>query len=357
MIRLKLILLSLCSLMIWPVEAQIPVLSALPDCGLAEQASMDGLRVGAVVLNLEEGRGCVESLDERFQVASVTKLFVAGAYLERANVALSPPQRTLTFTHDYWMAGRDDCLRREDIGRSYDYLSLIDLMIGCSDNAATWMLMDALGWGTVQDYVRRYAGQSVGEVLPYAEVDKRKLALSDARWQDVPTALASRFYRVGMTEGLSNYLNPLPQRLRGQQYNALNARYFREASSNTATPRAIAEYLIYLHLAAQNGNWGNQVLAQRMFAALLTTPRQYSMEAAPSNWRIGSKDGLDRGIVAEANIIFTEDNPLRARAVVVVFLQQTRADSRAFQLPTRPESLLNVVMRQFSSAILRYLGG
>lgn len=255
------------------------------------------------------------------------------------------------------MAGRDDCLRREDIGRSYDYLSLIDLMIGCSDNAATWMLMDALGWGTVQDYVRRYAGQGAGEVLPYSEVDKRKLALNDGRWQNVPTVLASRFYRVGMTEGLSEYLNPLPQRLHGQQYNALNARYFREASANTATPRAIAEYLIYLHLAAHNGNWGNQVLAQRMFNALLTTPRQYSMEAAPASWRIGSKDGLDRGVVAEANIIFTEDDPLRARAVVVVFLQQTRADSHAFQLPIWPESPLNVVMRQLSGTLLSYLDG
>ncbi|MCS6834655.1 MAG: class A beta-lactamase-related serine hydrolase [Anaerolineae bacterium] len=356
MIRLTTALLSLFLLMIQPAQAQTSALSALPDCGFAERIAMDGLRVGAVVLNLENGQGCAESLDERFQVASVMKLFVAGAYLERANLSLSPQQRVLTFTREYWMAGRDDCLRREDIGRSYDYLSLISLMIGCSDNAATWMLMDALGWGTVQDYVRRHASRGAGEVLPYAEVDKRKLILSDSRWRDVPTVLASRFYRVGMTEGLGEYLNPLPQRLHGQQYNTLNARYFRETESNTATPRAIAEYLIYLHLAAQNGGWANQVLAQRMFAALLTTPRQYSMESAPADWRIGSKDGLDRGIAAEANIVFTEDDPLRVRAVVVVFLQQTRSDSRAFQLPTRPDSPLNVIMRQLSGIIMGYLG-
>jgi len=337
-------------------QAQIPALGALPACGFAEQVGMEGLRVGAVVVDLESGAGCTEALDERFQVASVAKLFVAGAYLERANVALSAEQRTLTFTEDYWMAGRDDCLRREDIGLSYDYLSLIALMMGCSDNAATWMLMDALGWGAVQDYVRRYGGR-VGEVLPYAEVDKRKLALSDARWLGVPTILASRFYRSGMTEGLSEYLSPLPQRLRSAQYNALNARYLQEANGNTATPRAIAEYLIYLQLASQNGDWGSQVLAQRMFAALLTTPRQYSMDAAPSEWLIGSKDGLDRGIVAEANVIFAEGDPLRVRAVVVVFLQQTRADSRAFQLPTRAESPLNGVMRQLSAGIVSRLGG
>lgn len=89
MVRLKLIFLSFWALIVWPVQAQIPALSALPDCGLAGRVDEDDLRVGAVVLNLENGLGCVDSLDERFQVASVMKLFVAGAYLERANLALS----------------------------------------------------------------------------------------------------------------------------------------------------------------------------------------------------------------------------------------------------------------------------
>lgn len=65
----------------WPAQAQ-SALDALPDCGFSVPNDSSGTRVGAVILNFETGAGCAQALDRQFNVASVPKLFVAGAYYD-----------------------------------------------------------------------------------------------------------------------------------------------------------------------------------------------------------------------------------------------------------------------------------
>ncbi|MCA9915665.1 MAG: hypothetical protein KC496_20060, partial [Anaerolineae bacterium] len=57
-------------------------LDSLPDCGFTARSGIPNMNVGAVVINFETGVGCVENLDRTFQIASVPKLFIAGAFYE-----------------------------------------------------------------------------------------------------------------------------------------------------------------------------------------------------------------------------------------------------------------------------------
>src|SRR5690606_24654640 len=148
----------------------------------------------------------------------VPKIFVAAAYYDGViNRTISNTGR-LQFTRNYWMGGSNDCLRESDIGTSYTYDELVEFMINCSDNAATWMLMDSIGWQRVNNYVQSLGIEGIGEIIPYAEVDRLKLEFLDDRWVDIPTAIASRFYRSGNTSGLLDYFSEIPSRPNRDQF-------------------------------------------------------------------------------------------------------------------------------------------
>ena len=178
----------------------------------------DGLQIGAVVIDLNTRLGCVQNLEMTFNTASVPKIFVAAAYYDGiVNRTISNSGR-LQFTRNYWMGGQNDCLREEDIGTSYSYQELVELMINCSDNAATWMLMDSLGWVNVNNYVQSLGIANIGEVIPYSEVDRLKLTFLDETWASVPAGIASRYYRSGQTSGLLDYFTSVPPRPNRQQF-------------------------------------------------------------------------------------------------------------------------------------------
>src|SRR5688572_28909563 len=66
---------------IYPAAAEITVyLDSLTDCGFTEFVDEDGLRIGAVILNIDTGTGCTENLDTIFNVASVPNVFDAATY-------------------------------------------------------------------------------------------------------------------------------------------------------------------------------------------------------------------------------------------------------------------------------------
>jgi beta-lactamase class A len=152
-----------------------PNLENYPVCDFAQDAE-EGLRFGAVLYDFETGLGCVSRLNETFNAASVPKVFIAAAYYDfLARGAISPTTR-IQFTRNYWMAGQTDCLTESRIGETFSYQELIEMMINCSDNASTWLMMDSLGWGRINDYVRSLGIDGIGEIIPYSEVDRLKLS-------------------------------------------------------------------------------------------------------------------------------------------------------------------------------------
>jgi beta-lactamase class A len=330
--------------------AQTDPFSALPDCGFSALSPYDGLKVGAVVYNFDTVAGCVEGLDETFQVASVLKLFVAAAYYDLASEGRVASQQSLTFTRDYWMAGQSDCLDGDVIGRNYSPYELIDLMINCSDNAATWMLMDAIGWNTVQQYVADTGISGIGTILPYSEVDKRKLVMLDPAWEAVPTALASRFYRSGVTEGLEDYFDPIPERLSRETYVAVNAAYLSSSTANTATPRALAEYLLKMRDDAVGSDWQNAIAAAGVLEVMRNTQRLASTQAFPPDVWVGAKNGFDRGVLAEVNALFPLHGDI-PNGIVITLLEQTEYTQQTLTLPTRVQHPLNGFLRELSPDI------
>ena len=351
---IPLLLLALLSFGI--ADAQADPFSSLPNCGFSALSAYDGLKVGAVVYNIETGAGCVEGLDNTFQVASVLKLFVAAAYYDLASEGRVASQQSLTFTQDYWMAGQTDCLNGDVIGRSYSPYELIDLMINCSDNAATWMLMDAIGWNTVQQYVVNTGISGIGAILPYSEVDKRKLVMLDPAWETVPTALASRFYRSGVTEGLEDYFDPIPERLSRETYVAVNAAYLSTSTANTATPRALAEYLLKLRDDAVGSDWQNAIAAAGVLEVMRNTQRLASTQAFPSDVWVGAKNGFDRGVLAEVNALFPLHGDI-PNGIVIMLLEQTQYNQQTLTLPSRVQHPLNSFLRQLSPGIVNALYG
>ena len=167
--RLPLLLSLLISVLsqVMPADAQSDFLDALPPCNFTAAAPDANIIIGAVVYNIETGSGCAENLDEFFPVASVPKLFVAGALfdwiLESDVIGFDTE---LTFSERYWMGGRGDCLNGAALNAPVTLGALGDFMIYCSDNAATWMLMDAMGWERVDSYINAMGISDVGQVIP-----------------------------------------------------------------------------------------------------------------------------------------------------------------------------------------------
>lgn len=333
-----------------------PTLDSLPNCNFTETSGIEGLTVGAVIVHFETGRGCVENLDNVFNVASVGKLFVLGAYLERVMTGRSDYGQRLTFSQDYLMGGRTDCLSDADVGEEFSRGTLSELMIACSDNSATWMLMDDMLWSTVQTYIDSLGIDGIGEVIPYSEVDRRKLAFIDPTWETVPRDYASRYLRRRETTGLGQYFSEIPD-YSSEQRRQGSANYFNTYTTNTATPRAIADYLIKLRSDLANENSVEGQIARAFFNTLMLTQRQYSTQALPGTIYTGSKNGFDVGLTAEVNFLLESlDEYYRyPDALVIVFTQQTDVLNGDVQRPGDEDGILNSYLRDISPQITQIL--
>lgn len=329
----------------------LPVdLDALPPCNFTEIAGLRDVRVGAVVVNFRTGDGCAENIDQLFQVASVPKIFVAGAYFDLVMRGLASETSELIFNENYYMGGSTACMREENLGQRYTTRQLVELMINCSDNAATGMIMDAIGWGRVQEYIDSVGLEGVGRVIPYSEVDWLRLSAVDPRWEAVPRAMASRYLRMRSTAGLiPTYFPEAPQWDR-QAYLRASAEYLASATTNTATPRAIAEYILRLRNDLNSFDTG-ALVAQRMFTTLLYTQRLNSTQAFPGTILVGAKNGFDIGLTAEVNILFDEINSREPSGLAIVFTQQNDMLSPDVQMPNRENGVLNTYLRRLSSQI------
>lgn len=325
------------------------------DCGYTLATDEPDLQIGAVIVNFETGAGCIENLDRRFNTASVPKLFVAGAYYDWLSQGLVSATTTLTFNERYWMGGRNACLTERDLGREFTNAELVELMINCSDNAATWMLMDSLGWSRIQQYVDDLGLQNVGEVIPYSEVDRIKLTYLDPRWAQVPRGLSSRFYRRGWTDGLSAYFDDIPAPLTRAQYVETNRQYFADYMTNVLPPRAMADYLVRLRHDLIHG--GSQaIVAQRLFTTMLYTQRQYSTQALPGTVLAGAKNGFDRGLLAEVSVLFDDVESRVPSGLIIVFAQYQSLDNSTIDLPGPfAQGGLNQIMQGLSPRIMQVL--
>jgi len=355
-------LIVLLSVGLRPAQAQAPstdILDTLPACGYTAAAPDDNILVGAVAYNLQTGAGCAENLDTLFPVASVPKVFVAAAFFQTVleTDGLINFQTPITFSDRYWMSGRNSCLDVRALNAQVPAGELSDMMIACSDNAATWMLMDALGWQTVDSYVDSLDIPDIGRVIPYSEVDRQKLVFLDERWRQVPIAAASRFYRSRNDNLLlTSYFDQIPRYNRDELV-AANARYFDETTYNTITPRAMAAYLFKLaEDAPQNTNDGQ--VARWLFNTMLLTQRQYTAQAVPGQVTVGAKNGFDTGLRAEVNVMFNrlpgqQRNPT---AFSIVFIRQQNLDVPNMQPATnRDDAILNSYLLDIAPTLGRTL--
>lgn len=333
-------------------------LDRLPNCNFSAAVPTDNVILGAVVYNLQTGAGCTENLDTRFPVASVPKLVVAAALydaiLESGGTFNFDTE--LTFSSRYWMGGRTDCLNSNLLEQPVNLGELSDIMISCSDNSATWMVMDALGWQTVYDYVETLGINGIGQIIPYSEVDRQKLAIIDARWQDVPISMASRYFRSEGTTGLETYFSEMPQYNRLMEIEAEEA-YFNTTTFNTATPRAMARFITKMAQDAPRNDNDGQV-ARWLFGAMLLTQRQYSSQAFPGTVSVGSKNGFDTGLRAEVNVMFDslpgeQKNPT---AFSIIFSRQIDFNAGDLQPPVNSDlGVLNSYLLDLSPVISNIL--
>lgn len=338
-------------------ETQDLMLDTLPFCDFAPLDDSSDMQVGAVILNFETGSGCTQSLDQSFNVASVPKLFVAGAYYDWMVQGLVTMNTPMTFTEEYWMGGQNDCLRQDDIDTKYTGSDLLEYMINCSDNSATWMLMDAVGWLTVNNYIQGFGIDGIGEVIPYSEVDRLKLSMIDETWLQVPRGMASRYFRGGYTSGLERYFAEVPtERLNPEHQYEGNSGYFLLYDTNTATPRALATYFMQLRQAMlDNPNSQRGLVARLLFSVMLYTQRLNSVQGLDGTLLIGGKNGFDRGIVAETSVLFNDMNTLVPSGMVIVFTQQKALDSGNIQSPSPVRGPLNAYMRDLSEQVATML--
>jgi hypothetical protein len=325
------------------------LLDTLPDCDFSTQIDRDDLNLGAVIVNFDNGLGCIENIDQTFNTASVPKIFVAGAYYDLLMNGLLQPAE-YEFTRAYWMGGRSDCLGEDQIGDIYSGEALIDLMINCSDNAATWMLMDAIGWNTVNGYIDQLGIAGIGQVIPYAEVDRRKLEFLDPRWGDVPRGMASRYYRGRMTDGLSAYFDTIPPRPDRETFARINQQYFETYTTNTLTPRALARYIIQLRADFQSSSF-DSLIAGGVIDTMLFTQRQFSTQALPGTVYVGSKNGFDRGLLAEANVLFSSLDERVPSGMVLMFAQYDTLTTSNANLAGPFGGELNALFRTLSPQI------
>ncbi len=316
-------------------------LETLADCGYTDAAPDDNIIVGAVVYNMRTGDGCAENLDTAFPVASVPKIFVAATFFQTiletdGLINFSTP---ITFSERYWMNGRNACLDVNRLNQQVTAGELSDLMIACSDNAATWMLMDWLGWQEVDDYVNSLGIEGIGQVIPYSEVDRQKLIFLDERWQSVPIATASRFYRnEDNNTVLMSYFDQVPDFDREDRIEA-NARYFEETTYNTMTPRAMADYLFKLAADAPTNTDEGQI-ARWVFNTMLLTQRQYTSQDIPGWITVGAKNGFDYGLRAEVNVMFDQlpGQQRNPTAFSIVFIRQQDLTAPNVQPATNRDS-------------------
>ncbi len=343
-------------------ESAPPVnLDALPDCNFAADADPAlGIDVGAVVVNLETGQGCTQNLDLLYPVASVPKVFVLGAYLEDVMRGQQDYGTRMPFTERYLMGGSSDCLRDEDLGAAVSLGTLSELMIACSDNSATWMLMDRMGWDRVQDYIDSQRILGVGPVIPYSEVDRIKLSYLDPRWDSVPRGLASRYLRRRETDGLTPYFgDDLPAYTR-EERRAASAQYFADYAYNSATPRAMADYLLKLRAAVDAESGVDGQVARAFFNTLLLTQRQYSTAAFPGTVYVGAKNGFDTGLRAEVSFTLNtlDDFNRTPKSLVILFARQTDwLNAPEVQTPGSTDGPLNELLRGLSPQIVQTLYG
>jgi beta-lactamase class A len=305
-------------------------LDALPPCDYAESLDMPHLQLGALVLDFASGRGCTENLDTPYPIASVPKIFIAGAFLNQVARGNLSFDTTMTFTQAYYMGGRNACLTQEMVGNELSYGYLSDIMISCSDNSATWMLMDVLGWENVQAYVDSLGIDGIGEIIPYSEVDRLKLTFIDERWATVPRGMSAQFWRTRTAFGLvPDYFNRMPS-YTPEQRMAANRAYFQEYSYNTATPRAIAEYLFKLRDDLVNVGTPESQVAYWLFNTMILTQRQYSAQALPGTVYVGAKNGFDFGLRAEVSLVFPSLFTLSPESMVIVFAYQDEVNPADF---------------------------
>src|SRR5687768_11232120 len=84
-----------------PVTAiDLPAYETLPPCNFNAYTDRTDIMIGALVLNLESGTGCMQNLNTVFPVASVGKLFVAGALYEKIVLGETSFDTQLEFTED-----------------------------------------------------------------------------------------------------------------------------------------------------------------------------------------------------------------------------------------------------------------
>lgn len=325
-------------------------LDSLPDCGFTEASGREGLSIGAVVINFETGIGCAENLDRVYNTASVPKVFIAAAYFEWLQQGYLSESTRLPFTEAYWMGGRSDCLQQQDIGTNYTNRELVELMITCSDNAATWMIMDSVGWQAVQQYVDGLNIPNIGPVIPYSEVDRLKLAFIDPTWAQVPRGPASRYYRARLTNGLEQWFDEIPGFMDREIRREANNRYFNEYDYNTLTPRALADYFIMLREDLINDG-PNAVLAWRLFNVMALTQRQFSVQALPGTVLVASKNGFDRGLRAEINLIFDSTDNRIPSGLVITFAQYDELTPITDDLPVAVSDDLNRALADISPRI------
>ncbi|MCA9914709.1 MAG: serine hydrolase, partial [Anaerolineae bacterium] len=316
--RIPCLMMGLLLLLVAPVLIQaqeVSPLDDLADCGYSDLLDEPGLSLGAVVLNIQNGQGCAENLDQSFHVASVPKIFVAGAVYEALSNGSRSPDERITFTEPYWMGGRTDCLTESFIGQWYTPQRLIEFMINCSDNAATWLLMDWLGREQVNAYVESLGIPGIGRIIPYAEVDRAKLAFADSRWEEVPAGMASRYYRARISNGLSTYFGSSLPDVDRSEYISLNQQYFDSYRTNTITPRAMAQYFLLLRQRALTGD----PAAINTLDVMLYTQRLYSVQDVPGTVYIGGKNGFDRGLLAEVSVLYSTLLQRIPSGIVIVF--------------------------------------
>jgi beta-lactamase class A len=303
------------------------VFESLEPCYLNAYTDRDDLIIGAVVLNWETGTGCSQNLNSTFPFASVLKLFIAEVLYRRVAQGFDDFETELTFTEEYWMGGRDDCLTEQLIGEAFTLAYLGNIMVSCSDNAATWMLMDYLGWDVVNAHVQSLGIAGFGEVMPYAEVDRLKLTFIDPAWAEVPRNLSSQFYRQRSVAALvPRYFSQEPRYERDLIRRA-NALYLDTYSYNTATPHALALYMQKLRNDLLGGDPINSTVARWMFNTMLLTQRLYSTQYMPPNVYVGSKNGFDLGYRAEVNITTRDLSNFLPETLSIVVVRHRDIDS------------------------------
>jgi hypothetical protein len=320
------------------LQAQDPF-AGLDSCRFNAYSARDDLIIGAVMLNLETGTGCTQNLNTTFPVASVLKIFVADTLYQQVAEGLDTFDRKLMFSPSYYMGGRSDCLTGSMIGQELTLGFLSDTMIQCSDNTATWMLMDYLGWETVNAHAQSFGIEGIGTIVPYVEVDYLKLQYLDSNWANVPRGMASQFYRRNPPDALvPAYFSRMPQ-YSDDDYRAANDYYLETYGYNTATPRALVEYMLRLRNDLLGGDSVRSTVARWIFNTMLLTQRGFSTQFMPGTVLVGSKNGFDLGYRAEVNITVRDLEQLLPETISFIVVRHrdvTAPDVAAFRFRDEP---------------------